>query len=179
KDLKRLGIEAAQFNDLIIKDLEDRNREKLKKIEETKRLRLKRIKEIKELRMFGFEFDGWKSDISIFEMKQQARKLQLTMSPGQSTYLTSYNERLLNSQPAQRNYTYRTNLMGKITTITLSFTKDTKKLFQVKATFHVSQLKPEEENIFMNLFTLNCPINMAKHKILAEMMLKKILVSLY
>ena len=32
KDLERLGIEVNHFNDLIIKDLDDRNRGKLKKI---------------------------------------------------------------------------------------------------------------------------------------------------
>lgn len=147
-DLKRLGIQVNHFNTLIIKDIEDRNRKKLRKIEESKKLKIKQAKEIKELHLFGFEFDGWQSGLSISEMKQQAMKRQLTMSPGRSTYISSYNERLLNSQPTQRNYTYRTNLMGKMTTIILSFTKSTKKLFQIKATFHISQMKPEERKYF-------------------------------
>ena len=96
----------------------------------------------------GFEFDGWKAGMTISEMKDRVRKDQLNMSPGTSTYIQNYNEKILNSQPEQRNYTYRTNFMGKLTGVTLYFTKSTKRLYKVKTIFYVVQLKQEERKYF-------------------------------
>jgi hypothetical protein len=96
----------------------------------------------------SFEFDGWYSGMTIHEMKQVAKVKQLNMSPGTSTFTAKYNEKLLNSKPSQRHYTYRTKLMGKTTTVNLFFTKLTGELYQVKATFQVVMLKPEERKYF-------------------------------
>ncbi len=96
----------------------------------------------------GFEFDGWKAGMSISEMKNRARRDQLNMSPGTSTIIQNYNEKIINSQPEQRNYAYRTTFMGKLTGVTLYFTKNTKKLYKVKIIFYVVQLKQEERKYF-------------------------------
>lgn len=96
----------------------------------------------------SFEFDGWYSGMTIREMKQFAKERQLNMSPGSSTFTASYNEKLLNSKPTERFYTYRTKLMGKTTTVTLFFTKITGELYQAKSNFQVIMLKPEERKYF-------------------------------
>ncbi len=147
-DLERLELKPGQFNKLLIKDLQAANRAKLKKAEENKRLRLKQARKSKELRLHGFEFDGWQSGMTIPAMKKIAEKRQLPISPGNLIYITGYNQRILDSQPDQRKYTYRTKLMGKLTTVTLSFTKNTRQLYQVKTVFHINQDKPEERKYF-------------------------------
>lgn len=95
-----------------------------------------------------FGFDGWKFGTSIHKTKQKARERQLAMSPGISTFLTKYNEKVINRQPNARVYTYKTKIMEKLTVVKLFFTKTTEELYQVKVVFYVSQLKPEERKYF-------------------------------
>ncbi len=101
-------------------------------------------------------FDGWDFGMHISAMKRRARERQLAISPGSNSYVTKYNQKHLNSKPEERKYTYKTNIMDKFTTVTLFFTQTTGKLYEIKTTFHVSQLKPEErkyfyESLFSNL----------------------------
>jgi len=70
------------------------------------------------------------------------------MSPGGSTFLSSYNEKIINSQPDKRSYTYKTKILDKPTSVTLLFTKTTQELYKISVTFYVSQLKPEERKYF-------------------------------
>ncbi|WYD79519.1 MAG: hypothetical protein V8K32_09395 [Candidatus Electrothrix gigas] len=93
-------------------------------------------------------FDGWIFGMSILAMKQRAEKEQLPMNSGNYALISKFNGKIIESQPKQRVYTYRTTLMDKLTTVTLFFTKTTKVLYQIKATFHVLQLKPEERKYF-------------------------------
>jgi len=95
-----------------------------------------------------FGFDDWKFGTSILFMKQKARNRQLAMSPGTSTFISKYNEKILNNQPNARIYIYRTKIMEKLTTVKLFFTKTTEELYKVKIVFHVIQLKPEERGYF-------------------------------
>lgn len=96
----------------------------------------------------GFGFDGWSFGMDLRTVKQQARKRQLAMSPGGSNFLSSYNEKVLNSQPSKRSYTYKTKILDKLTSVTLFFTKTTQELFKISVTFYVVQLKPEERKYF-------------------------------
>ena len=96
----------------------------------------------------AFGFDGWEFGTDIRSVKSIARDRQLAMSPGTSTYISKFNEKIINSKPKQRIYTYRTKIMDKMTTVSLFFTKTTKELYKVKTVFHVIQLKPEERKYF-------------------------------
>ena len=96
----------------------------------------------------GFGFDGWNFGMDLRTVKQQARKRQLAMSPGSSNFLSSYNEKIINSQPNKRSYTYKTKILDKLTSVTLFFTKTTQELYQINVTFYVVQLKPEERKYF-------------------------------
>ncbi len=96
----------------------------------------------------NFGFDNWKFGMSLLSVKQAARARQLPMSPGTTIFLSRYNEKVLNSQPNKRSYTYKTKILGKQTSVTLFFTKVTKKLYKIKATFTVVRLKPEEKKYF-------------------------------
>ena len=93
-------------------------------------------------------FDGWSFGMHISAMKRKARERQLAITPGSTSYISKFNKKLLNSKPKERKYTYKTKIMDKHTTVTLFFTKTTEKLYEIKATFHVSQLKPEERKYF-------------------------------
>ena len=81
-------------------------------------------------------------------VKQQARKRQLAMSPGGSSFISRYNGKILNSRPNERSYTYKTKVLDKLTSVTLFFTKTTQELYKINVTFHVFQLKPEERKYF-------------------------------
>jgi hypothetical protein len=70
------------------------------------------------------------------------------MSPGSSSFISSYNEKILNSQPNIRSYTYKTQILDKLTSVTLLFTKTTQELFKINVTFYVVHLKPEERRYF-------------------------------
>lgn len=93
-------------------------------------------------------FDGWVFGDTINAVKRLARNRQLPMSPGTSSYLSSYNEKILNTKPKERRYSYKTKLFGKFTTVTLFFTKLSKQLYKIEATLHVMKLKPEERKYF-------------------------------
>lgn len=93
-------------------------------------------------------FDGWEFGMHIPAMKQKVRKRALAMSPGKTALLTTLNEKHLISKPDAREYTYKTTIMGKYTTVTLFFTKITEELYKIQARFHVSQLKSEERKYF-------------------------------
>ncbi len=103
---------------------------------------------------YSSAFDGWQFGVHIPAMKQKARKRQLAISPGSYTYINKYNEKLLNSKPEERKYTYKTRLMEKLTSVTLFFTNTTEELYKIEVTFHVVQLKTEERKYFYeSLFT--------------------------
>lgn len=93
-------------------------------------------------------FDGWVFGETISDVKRSARNRQLPMSPGTSSYISAYNEKVLNRNPNERRYTYKTKMLGKLTSVTLFFTKLSQQLFKIEATFHVIQLKPEERKYF-------------------------------
>lgn len=93
-------------------------------------------------------FDGWAYGTHISGMKREARRRQLAMAPGQSSITSSYNEKLLNRRPEAREYTYKTNLMGQLTTVTLYFTKTSQLLYKIRSTFHVSSLSQDERKYF-------------------------------
>ncbi len=93
-------------------------------------------------------FDGWVFDSTINQIKNAARDRQLAMTPGYSIIGSTYNEKILNSKPESREYKYNTKIMDKLTTVILFFTKTTQELYKIEATFHVTQLKPEERKYF-------------------------------
>lgn len=93
-------------------------------------------------------FDGWTFGMHIPAMKQEVRKRELPMSPGKNAFFPTLNEKHLISKPNAREYTYKTKIMDKPTSVTLFFTKTTEELYKIKATFHVQQQKPEERKYF-------------------------------
>ncbi|MCK5897718.1 MAG: DUF4124 domain-containing protein [Methylococcales bacterium] len=105
-------------------------------------------KEKHSLQPLAFGFDGWEFGMRIADIKRRAKNRQLAMSAGTSSFLSSYNEKILNSQPHKRNYTYKTKIMDKLTSVTLFFTKISKKLYKINVTFYVFSLQPEERKYF-------------------------------
>ncbi|MCK5872064.1 MAG: hypothetical protein KAG26_04490 [Methylococcales bacterium] len=95
-----------------------------------------------------FGFDGWEFGMQIVDIKKRAKNRQLAMSAGASNFLSSYNEKILNSQPHKRTYTYKTKIMDKLTSVTLFFTKISKKLYKINVTFYVLSLQLEERKYF-------------------------------
>jgi hypothetical protein len=93
-------------------------------------------------------FDGWTFGLTIDQIKNMARDRQLPMVPHVGIITQKFNDNVLNSKPESREYTYKTRIMDKLTTVTLYFTKTTQKLYKIKSTFHVIQLKPEERKYF-------------------------------
>ncbi|EMK3395908.1 hypothetical protein V8065_004562 [Vibrio parahaemolyticus] len=93
-------------------------------------------------------FDSWKYGMNILAVKKEAKFRKLPISPGQLSVVGKYNERLVNSQPDARLYTYHAMVAGKNTKITLFFTQNTQKLYKIKVSFVVSQLPVEEKNYF-------------------------------
>lgn len=93
-------------------------------------------------------FDGWAFGLTIDQIKNIARDRQLPMVPHIGIIIQKFNDNALNSKPDSREYTYKTKIMDKLTTVTLYFTKATQKLYKIKVIFHVIQLKTEERKYF-------------------------------
>lgn len=101
----------------------------------------------KSANSFG-DFDGWQFGQSIASMKQTAKYRRLIINPGKTLFAAQFNENLLNSQPDQRQYSYRTDILGKPAIVILFFTQSSQKLYAAKVTFSVVSSTAEERAYF-------------------------------
>jgi hypothetical protein len=93
-------------------------------------------------------FDGWRYGMNIIAIKKQAALRKLPVSPGPNSFLTKYNEQVINSKIHARIYPYNSIVAGKNTKVALFFTAKTQRLYEVKAQLFMSQLPVEEKKYF-------------------------------
>lgn len=110
-------------------------------------------------------FDGWSYGSTITDMKRDAARRRLPMSPGVSSYTDKYDAKRLNGKPNERRFRYKTTLFDKRTMVTLFYTKTSKQLYKINVKFQLGQLKAEERKYFYDsLFSkLNDKYGQAKH----------------
>lgn len=101
------------------------------------------------LKMFD-TFDSWNYGMNIIAFKKEAKSRKLPVMPGQNSFLSKYNDRIINGKPDARTYTYNSTVAGKHTRISLFFTPKTQRLYKVKARLYLSQLTAEEKRYFYN-----------------------------
>lgn len=93
-------------------------------------------------------FDGWKYGMNILAVKRESKYRKLPIVPGQTLLISKYNERLLDSNPDARIYTYSTFIAGKKNKVMLFFTQKTQKLYKINASLIVAQLPVDEKQYF-------------------------------
>jgi hypothetical protein len=100
------------------------------------------------LRSADSALDGWKYGTTISEMKQQAQYRQLPMAPGRTPAYQGFSHTEINKKPAARQYTYKTQLMGKRANVTLFFSQASQLLYQIEARFPVAGESVAERKYF-------------------------------
>lgn len=109
-------------------------------------------------------FDGWNYGMNILSVKREAQQRRLAMSPNTMPFHTGYNEKILNSQPDSRIYSYYTTVAGKRTRVMLSFTQTTQKLYKIESWFLLNQDPQEERKYFHTSLTRQLSSNYGEYR---------------
>lgn len=118
-------------------------------------------------------FDGWNYGMNILSVKREAQQRRLAMSPNTMPFHKDYNEKILNSQPDSRVYSYYTTVAGKRTRVTLLFTQSTQKLYKIESWFMLSQDSLEERKYFHASLTRQLYSNYGEYRKVHDYPIKK------